>query len=77
MKKFIFTFPGNHPLKDHCQPVYAKDGHAARKRMFERYGDAWGFQYTEEKWIEWEKEAEKIGIIIESELNPVYCREVN
>lgn len=77
MKKFIFTFTGNHPLKNHYQPIYATNGHIARRRMFERYGDSWGFQYTEEQWMEWEREANRIGILIESELSPIYCREVN
>ena len=77
MKKFIFTFPGNHPLKGHYQPIFASSGHIAREKMFERYGDAWGFQYTEEEWIEWEKKARKLGIPIERELSNVYCREVN
>ena len=76
MKKFIFTFPGNHPLKGHYQPIFASSGHIAREKMFERYGDAWRFQYTEE-WIEWEKKARKLGIPIERELSNVYCREVN
>ncbi|MDR7856335.1 hypothetical protein [Tissierella sp.] len=76
MKKFIFTFCGDHPLKNHYQPVFAKDSNEARRKMFEKYGDKWGFQYTAEKWEEWENKVKKIGIPIERELNSIYCREV-
>lgn len=75
MKKFIFTFPNNHPLGGHYQPVYAKYSHVARERMFERYGHYWGFQYTEEQWMDWEKQAQEMGLPIERELSAIYCRE--
>lgn len=75
MEKFIFTFPGNHPLKNYIQPIFAKDVNTARAKMFERYGNKWGFFYTEEKWRQWEKEAKKMGLPMETELNPIYCKE--
>lgn len=73
MKKFIFTFYQRHKLKNYCQPIYAKDYDVARNKMIEVYGMNWGFQYPEEKWKEWEKEAKKRGIFIEKELPPIYC----
>lgn len=27
----------------------------ARAKMFEKYGEDWSFQYSEEKWNEWER----------------------
>ena len=28
---------------------------SARAKMFEKYGEEWAFQYTEEEWADWEK----------------------
>lgn len=75
MEKFIFTFANNHPLGGHYQPVFAKDGQSAREKMFEKYGDKWGFQYTAEKWLEWERKAKEIGVATERELSAIHCRE--
>lgn len=74
MKKFIFTFPGNHPLRNFYQPIFARDSGTARAKMFEKYGENWGFQYTEEQWEIWEEKAMKIGVPLESSLSPIYCR---
>lgn len=69
MKKFIFTFPENHPLRNHYQPVIAKSAFAARSRMFERYGSDWAFMYTEAK-------ANRLGIVMtKRELAPMYVKE--
>lgn len=76
MQKFIFTFTQNHPLKNHCQAVYAEDQHNARLRMCERYGRNWGFQYTEEEWEEYQVRAKKFGIQAKVELAPIYASKV-
>lgn len=69
MKTFIFTFPLNHPLRGHYQPVIAKNVLLARQRMFERYGDAWAFHYTEGQAIYY-------GILDKKrELNPMFVKD--
>ena len=76
MEKYIFTFGSDHLLGQHYQPIYAKSASAARVKMLSRYGEDWAFQYTEEEWEKWEKTTKRLGIIIERELNPIYCKEV-
>lgn len=75
MKKFIFTFPRRHPLKNHYQPVIANDSVSARERIFERYGEDWAFQYTVDEWVKWQLEAMSIGLKLETELAPMYAKE--
>lgn len=42
----------------------------ARKKMFERYGAEWAFQYSEEEWNAWAERCRKDGMewMIETEL---------
>ena len=75
MKKFIFTFTQSHPLRDFYQPIYARDSLTARAKMFEIYGENWGFEYTEEQWKMWEEEAMRMGVPLQSSLDPIYCEE--
>lgn len=39
--------------------------------MFERYGDKWAFQYSEQDWLEWEEKcrSEGMGYMLETELD--------
>lgn len=50
MKKYIFTFGLGQRNKDYIQIIYAKDREAARKLMFEVYGNKWSWQYDEKQW---------------------------
>lgn len=77
MKKFVFTFPINHPLKNHYQPVLATNSTIAITRMLERYGDYWIFPYSEPEWKELERKSRCLGLPLKRELNPIYCREVD
>ena len=42
----------------------------ARRKMFERYGDRWAFQHSEQDWLAWEEECKAKGMehMIETEL---------
>lgn len=77
IKKFIFTFPANHPLKNHYQEVFASDSTIAITRMFERYGDYWTFPYSESEWRGIERKLRCLGLPSKRELNPIYCKEVD
>lgn len=74
MKKYIFTFGINHPLGNHIQIIYADNYRLAREKMFEKYGDVWAFQYTEEEWVKWQKESVRWGLPKDEFLNPLYVR---
>lgn len=53
-KIWYFTFLGSDPVyKDCVQPIIAGNYMDARYAMFEKYGDHWGFQYSEEQWDDW------------------------
>lgn len=74
MEKFIFTFAVNHPLGRYIQIIYAENYRLAREKMFERYGDSWGFQYTEEEWNKWQVKSKNWGLPESGMLNPIYVR---
>lgn len=50
---YIFTFGSGQPHAGEYVRIYGTYG-SARDKMFEKYGDRWAFQYTEEGWKEWE-----------------------
>ena len=74
MEKFIFTFGIHHPLGRHIQIIYAENYRLARERMFERYGDSWGFQYTKEEWNKWQEKSAKWGLPEHEMLNTIFVR---
>jgi hypothetical protein len=43
----------------------------ARRKMFERYGDRWAFQYSQQDWLAWEEKCRSEGMehMLETELN--------
>lgn len=47
---WYFTFCGCHDQRDWCQPIEAESYGEARAKMFEMYGDKWGFQYSASEW---------------------------
>ena len=51
MKTWYFTFCGDQPLSGYCQPIRASSWGAARAKMCEMYGEKWGFQYSEDEWL--------------------------
>lgn len=52
---YIFTFGSNHKYAGTYVRIYGTR-ELARKKMFEKYGNQWAFQYTEEQWNTWIEE---------------------
>uniref|UniRef100_A0A6M3KZZ5 Uncharacterized protein n=1 Tax=viral metagenome TaxID=1070528 RepID=A0A6M3KZZ5_9ZZZZ len=48
MNIFCLTFASDHPLGNHWIEVEAADEGVARKRIFEVFGEKWGFLYAKE-----------------------------
>lgn len=68
MEEYIFTFGSGQELEGFCVRVKGLDYYDCRKKMCERFGEEWSFQYSLKKWNEWTKEAKTIGIPIEEEI---------
>lgn len=75
MNEYIFTFAINHPLGNYVQPIIAPTMKQARNKMFEKYGNHWGFCYTLDRWREWEIEADAYGFSRNARLNILYVEE--
>lgn len=52
---WIFTFGGGQPHAGKYVKIRGTHNQA-RKKMFEKYGDRWGFQYSEKEWKEMEED---------------------
>ena len=52
---YIFTFGVGQENANKYVKIYG-DWITARKKMFDRFGDNWAFQYSKEEWDAWEKE---------------------
>lgn len=50
MNKYYFTFGLGHDNCDRYQIIIADDAYKACQKMFEMYGNQWGFQYTQAQW---------------------------
>lgn len=57
-KNWIFTFGSGQLHEGHYVKIFGTY-EEARLQMFERYGDQWGFQYSEEEWNNWLNERPK------------------
>ena len=76
MKKeaWIFTFCGDQPNAGKFVKIYGSFN-TARSKMFNKYGDKWGFQYSEKEWNDmknnpnrkWDMETELETIIQEKQ----------
>lgn len=51
---WIFTFGCGQKYQNRFVKIYGTFDEA-RRTMFDKYGEEWAFQYTEEDWIDWEK----------------------
>lgn len=49
---WIFTFGQGQEHAGHIVKIKGTET-SSRKKMFEKYGDKWAFQYTLEEWGEW------------------------
>lgn len=50
---YIFTFGYGRQYQNQYVKIYGTYN-SARQKMFDKYGSAWSFQYTEEEWNKWE-----------------------
>ena len=60
MEKFYFTFGSGQKFGGYCQPVVAKNWVVARKIMFDKFGEDWGFQYSEEEWLGFKNDKDRM-----------------
>lgn len=71
--KWYFTFMGSDEVHRNCvQPIIANSYMEARYAMFEKYGDNWAFQYSEDQWNDWNI-TRPVGFPIERELDVIDC----
>lgn len=67
---WIFTFGVGQPNAGKYVKVYG-DYESARRKMIDRYGLHWAFQYSMTQWREWIEEAGKAGHPVETELGVI------
>ena len=65
-KWYYFTFGSNQKHCGHYVKRFGTYGEA-RQQMFDKYGDNWAFQYSEDDWKKWESD-ENRGWDMETEL---------
>ena len=58
---WIFTFGSGQKHGGHFVKIYGTF-EEARSEMIAKYGTEWGFQYTEEEWNDYVKEAEDFAV---------------
>ena len=58
MNEWIFTFCGGQPLGGYCVRIQGTYNEA-REKMVEKYGTAWGFQYSAEQWETWKNDPDR------------------
>lgn len=51
---YIFTFGYSQQHQNQYVKIYGTYN-SARQKMFDKYGNKWAFQYTEDSWKEWER----------------------
>lgn len=56
-KNWIFTFGCGQQNEGYYVKIFGTFSEA-RQKMFDRYGNKWGFQYSEDEWNEYVKKAE-------------------
>lgn len=62
-QNWIFTFGDGQQNAGHFVKFFGTFDEA-REQMFEKYGSEWCFQYTEEEWNDYVKEAEEQALRI-------------
>ena len=74
MNVYYFTFGCDQKHEGEVQPIHANNMMVARNKMFELFGEAWAFSYSEEEWNKWKKQVadEHLPFPIERERKPVY-----
>lgn len=53
-KWYYFTFGCGQQHAGHYVKIFGTFS-GTRKKMFDKYGSKWGFQYSEEEWAEYER----------------------
>jgi len=51
-EKYYFTFGFNQKHENCFTVITAENRREARRRMFEKFGKEWAFQYDEEHWFD-------------------------
>jgi len=64
---WYFTFGSGQKYAGHYVKIKGTFS-SARKEMFARFGAGWSFQYSEQEWADWCKNAMTYGCRIETEL---------
>lgn len=64
---FTFGFGQKHEGK---YVKFSGDFSEARRKMVEKYGLEWAFQYSEKNWNSYVEKAKKEGLPVETELKP-------
>lgn len=54
-REWVFTFGSGQPLAGYYVR-FSGDFGEARRKMCEKFGNKWAFQYSASKWAEWEKD---------------------
>ena len=65
---YYFTFGCGQEHEGHYVKIYGTYSEARRK-MLDRYGEKWGFQYSEKEWKEWAKKCPPY--LLETELEVI------
>ena len=52
MEKYYFTFGFSHKQANGFYVIKAKNSEQARKKMFEKFGVKWAFQYDKDTWFD-------------------------
>lgn len=55
MTEWVFTFGYGQQNAGKCVRIKG-DYHEARRKMIEKYGVQWAFQYSAEEWDKWKKD---------------------
>ena len=72
-KTWYFTFGCGQLHAGRVQPIVAESYDEARAKMFQMYGGAWCFQYSNEDWADIKKRRDIWSVPVETELPTVYC----
>lgn len=71
MNKYIATFGANQPNEGYYLTLYANDYKTAVDYMETNYPQNYCMVYYEEQWEDWAKEANRLGFMVEKELNTI------
>ena len=68
MEEYIFTFGSGQELEGFCVRIKGKDYYDCRRKMLEKFGEEWSFQYSLKEWTDWTIKAKEYCIPVEEEI---------